>query len=243
MSDSKELVQRGVMAAAERYSDAIVLRAAVAAIPTFGGPIDAVLSTLVSRAQTARIFALLDALTTEVARIGAAQLKAEFFESEEWVNAVVEAFTAASKTRGNDLIQTYARILLGSGLTDTFDMPEASSLIAVLAELSPIEVAVARVIVDMPGNVYHDDLRQERRNVTDASWDYVMKNIPSAAKPNLTFHLKRLERSGLISEITGGYGGSVGRYEPTSTLARIAVYLRVPNDDKAAPPTSIRSQL
>ena len=243
MSNARDIMVRGLDRAAERYSDSIATRGLITAIPWVGGPIDAVFTTLASRAQAERIQALLTSISKEVDRLSEASVSKADFESEEWVDTVVAAFNASAQTRDREQIRLYAKLLVGSAIEHEAELPEMSTLIAVLAELSPLELALARVIADMPGSIRYDAQQQARREVTDSSWQFVIDNMPVAAKPNFLFHMKRLERVGLVSELTGGFGGTVGRFEPTPTLWRIVHFLREEKGTADVRPDSIRSQL
>jgi hypothetical protein len=226
MSDTKAVMRQSVSQAAERYSDSVTLRAGIALIPVVGGPIDAIVTTLASRAQAQRAAVLIDALKAEASSLRDVMISKEYLESEEWLDAVVAAFEAAARTRDREQIGIYARILIGAAQVDSKDLPDPRALLHVLSELAPVEIAIARLIADMPGSIRYDEQQQARREVTEHAWSGVLAAIPAAAKANLVFHLKRLERAGLISELTGAFGGSGGRHEPTPTLWRIIKFLR-----------------
>ena len=225
MTELEALVSAGLAKASERYTSFALLRAGVAAIPLVGSAIDAVLTTWGADVQAMRIQALIDALEEEIDRLNEQTVSKEYLTSVEWGDGVLKAFEATARTSDEERIRIYARILLGAGTEAVPDVPPPASLIATLSELTPSEVHLARLFAEMPGSIRYDDLKQARRVVTPDAWASLVEKCPAALRPNFLFHLKRLERSGLISEITGTYGGG-GMYEPTPTLWRILGYLR-----------------
>lgn len=226
MADTKDLVLKRTMAAVDSYSESVPARLALSLVPTIGPFLDLALSTLGTNVFQARVKAFADAVKEEIGSVREDMLRKDFLESEEWVSVVHRAIDASARTSSREMITHYAALLVNAATHEEPASPPPDLLISTLAELSPIEVSLARVIWSDGKSINYDEGQPPYRvHVAPGSWEKVSQQFPDAARPNLIFHLKRLERSGLISEITGTYGGAT-MYGPTPTLGRIIRALR-----------------
>lgn len=209
---------------AEWYSSRPAIRALVVAIPSLGGAIDVALSTDAARTVEKRLTRFMEVLSEECDTLDEEKLDKTFVGSDDWTDAVLGTFQAATRAGSEEKLRIYARILIGAATNPDPKTPEPSALVAALEDLSGIEITLARHFAQMGGSIRSDEMGQYRRVVDANHWQRFLKGIPEEAKPNWLFHVKRLERSGLISEVTGTLGGP-GMYEPTPTLWRILSYL------------------
>lgn len=208
--------------AAAIYSSKGWLRAIVAAVPFVGGSIDALVTSRGTELAQQRVTALLDDLRAGLQRVTEAKVDQSFISSEAWDDLVMRAFRTAADTRDRDKIRFLAAVLTGSVTLDDGAGLDAESLLGVIADLSPADLAFARALyARMTGPRSAEESVMGEIvywGVRTGSWEWV----PSAAGNDIVFRLKRLERVGLIEEITGAffdYGG--GAYRLTPTFARL----------------------
>jgi hypothetical protein len=192
MTDSKSLVKQSIETAAERYSDNVALRAAITAIPWAGSPFDAIFTTLAARAANQRIATLISSLQEQFASVREEAVNKRYLESEAYMDAVLRAFEVSARTREAEKIRLYARILVGAACDETPGAPPPEALLSTLAELSPNEIVLARLIGNMPGSIRidTDKARQPHRIVTQPAWEQVLEQVPTGTRANLMFHLK-----------------------------------------------------
>ena len=213
MNNTKTIVLHSLNAAAERYSSNTLLRASVTLVPWVGGSLDAILTTRASEIAYLRINNFIDDLRVEFAELSEEAIDRSFLESEEWLATVTKAFEVASREKNREMITQYAHMLCAAATGPIADAPDPATLLAVISELTIHEIILARLLSNLPAAPH--------------SWDKFLAQVPEAIAKNIVFHLKRLERTGLITEVTGSYVGyRGGHYEPTPTLIRIMAYLR-----------------
>ena len=228
MTDDKGAAPAGALdRAVEAYSARGWLRAAVAMVPYLGSAIDALITTRGAALTQRRIETLLEELRVAAEHLDDKKVNRDFLASEEFDDLMMRAFRSASETRDRDKIRLYAAILIGAASAELADV-DPESILAAIAELSPLEITVARELyrqqhgqlsLDASGPDRDLELSEVNERAKDARW-------PARAVPNLSYHLKRIERTGLIAEITGTYWDYTGgAYRTTSTFRRLMRYL------------------
>ena len=101
--------------------------------------------------------------------------------------------------------------MAGAVSLDRSHFLEPESVLPVLAELSPGDLAV---LTDVWDRGMH---RAKAYTYKDASPD-----LPAWVSGNLVFHLLRLQRAGLVKEATGTFlDYSSGNYSPTPTMHKL----------------------
>jgi len=196
--------------AGERYSENVALRAAVNLIPYVGGSLDVL---FVSKGQSLiqkRVMKLLDDLKVEMSKLDDQAVNKAYLESEEWFDLVTRALEASAKTRDGEKIKLYAKLLSSTVSTQPDPHYSPEDYLAILSELTPREIHVARVLYDQqndrPGEKEHELEWAQRKG-----WDRLAAQA-DVTKEELQFSLLRLQRAGLAKEITGAiynYGGGV----------------------------------
>lgn len=220
--------------AAAIYEQTGWLRAAVALVPSLGSSIDAIITTRAQNLARQRIEAFLSELQAASSRLDAEKLDRAYLESEEWSDLVLRAFRAAADTRDREKSQLYAALLADAATTDRIPEIDYEAALSSIAELSVQEVALARAIFDKqvgePGDAFLEapaGVPGGLAWVKQHGWDEIDLWAPSGTRENLTFHLKRIERTGLIAEITGAYFDYAGgAYGITATFRKIMATLR-----------------
>ena len=214
--------------AVEIYSERGWLRAAVQLIPYVGGAIDALVATRAERLTRERIESLLDELKGAAEQLDEEKIDRDFVGSEEWDDLVLRAFRAAADSGDREKHRLVAAILMGAATKDGLREMDGHAVLAAISELSPLELRVARAVYDLaqapllPDETELNELQLANRR----NWELPETWAPEAALPNLSFHLKRVERTGLIEELTGSYVGYQGGvYVPTRTFRRLVEFL------------------
>jgi DNA-binding MarR family transcriptional regulator len=147
-----------------------------------------------------------------------------FLESEEWFDLVVKTFDSAARTRDSEKISLYSRIIRNSVIQSNRKTHDPEEYLMVLSELTPREVKLAKAI-------YAQQKDGQKENENELLWVYGKgwKNLAAEAGldgNDLVFLLKRLERTGLIKEITGTYlDYEGGVYVITEVFRKLMNYL------------------
>jgi len=197
-----------------RVADSPKLQVALQSIPIIGSGISTFFSAHGQRLTQERLLALCEALRADVNRVGSDKLDRSFFGSEEGVGLFSRVARAAAEERDSEKVRLYAALLVGSAVRDRPGAaPEPEALLGALIELTPIEVRLLRLIA--------------MATAGGAAWPAPGMEIPSEVGQDHAFHLKRIERTGLIAEVpTYDRTQQSGRYEPTPTLGRLMDLLR-----------------
>ena len=221
----KEKISEKIDQAALAYCENTGLRAAVNAIPYIGGSLDVLFSSKGQQIFQKRILLLLKSLRQDMASLKESSVDQAFLESEEWFDLVVRAMECTVRTRDSRKIELYSRLLCSSVMETERYPHNPEDYLAVLAELTPREVELAWVI-------YQQQSDRPAKNANplgwarQKGWDHVAADA-GLDEADAVFLLKRLERSGLISEVTGAYFGYQGGvYVITETFRQLMDFLQ-----------------
>ncbi len=210
------------------YSKKTVLRAVVNAIPWVGGSLDVVLSSGGQRIIEERIKRLFEQLGADMEKLKEDSIEKSFIETEEFFDLLRKVIESSTKTREQQKIELYSRILRNSLLKDTQGKEMAEDYLSALTELSVKEVCLAKTIYEMQeGGLL--DKEHELQMALRTGWNTLSDKL-SIHKGELDFFLKRLERTGLIKEITGAYFDYEGGvYVITQTFREMMRFLNKGN--------------
>lgn len=207
------------------YGELNSLRAAISSIPILGSYLDLTLSMPGQKYAEERLEYLINQLRIEMDQIKEAVIDNTFLQTEEGYDLITKTFVAASKTRQREKLKLFAKVLRGAYTTKvTVHDPEL--YIKIIDELSERELAVAflfyKVKLEWKINPPKDGYKGEL--LKDPVW--FSTNYPIYSKDELEFTLPRLEKTGLIKELTGSYTGNLGSfYNPTPLLAHLMEYI------------------
>jgi DNA-binding ferritin-like protein (Dps family) len=210
--------------AAQAYSNNTILRAAVNIIPYIGGSLDVLISSKGYKVVQKRIESLLEQLQRDMSSVKENMIDHTFLESEEWFDLVLKALESAARTRDSEKIRMYSKILRNSVIQDKHKTHSPEDYLMVLAELTPREVQLAKVI-------YIQQKEGPGENENELHWasSKGWKNLAVESHlegEDLPFLLKRLERCGLIREITGTYLDYTGGvYAITDVFRKMMRYI------------------
>jgi hypothetical protein len=186
--------------ASEYYSKNTALRAVVNLIPAIGSSLDIIFASKGQEITQRRVYNFFDVLKEEL--------------------------EATVRTRNTAKIELYTKVL--SGAIKTHDRSEFSpeDYLATLIELTPREIEVLLAIYQQQGN---DEPREDENILKFAwrkGWKTLHRKLPSLSEEDLPFIFLRIQRSGLIREVTGAFlGYQGGTYVITPALRKMMRYL------------------
>lgn len=226
-NDFSEKIIKKSEKAIEEYSEMSALRSAINGIPLIGGPIDVFLSSEGQKIVNNRLKVLIDCLKFEIKQIDETKINDDFLESEEFFDLVVATFEKASKERNKKKISIYAKIMKQTLFTE--NVSDSIEYMNILSEISLEQFIVISIIYEQQIQNSNENFESPLKFVKASGWDKLPEIVSNKGinKDDLSFILKRLERTGLITEIVGmyfGYNGEV--YMITPTLRRIMTLLQ-----------------
>ncbi len=217
-------VAKSLDKASLRYSDNIALRATINLIPTIGGSLDVIFSSRGQALAAQRLTQFIDDLRTEMRLLETRVVDKDYLESEQWVDLVMRAMEAAARTRDREKIRLYAKILKGAVSNRNLREFSPEEYLTILSEMTPLEIQVATSIYRQ-----QSDRPQEGENeltwAQRKEWDKIPERV-SVSHDDMPFILIRLERTGLIKEITGAFWGYEGGvYVVTEAFRKMMQFL------------------
>ena len=194
------------------YSKNLTLRAAVSLIPYAGGAIEVLLSGGATRIQNQRVEIALKALKNEMDKANDEQVNKEYFSSEEFYDDFNLFLEKALKTKSQQKIMSYARILKSKSIEKIKSM-DLTQLINSIADLSENELIILQ-------KMYHYTIDKEKialKNngapmATDFNATLVRNLVDERCQLSIDYDyiLIRLEKQGFVKEDVGTYAGYSG---------------------------------
>lgn len=177
------------------YADDPIFRAvlgfakAVPSVNLIVAPVDEAIVALVRRRDMMKLKILVDEVRKTVGK-----LPQDLAQDEDFIHCCVEAFEAVRRTRTDEKIRLFARLLANGATGDNRgDIEEYEELLLILKELTVLElrilIAGERVARGGPFNL---PWRRETQNVLDTQKEFGISNLEA---PALLF---RLQGKGLL---------------------------------------------
>jgi len=205
------------------YNDMSALRAAISAIPFIGTFLDLTISLPGQKFAEERLEYLISQLQEEIANVKDAIVDNTFLKTEEGYDLIQRTFIAGAKTRQKEKLQLFAKILRGAYLQQQSNHnPEL--YVSIVDELSARELEALFLLyreketwkLNTP-----KDTTNNGRMLSDAEWfSHHYRQFP---KGELEYIFPRLERTGLIKEVTGSYMGLVGGTYNSTPLCNLFI--------------------
>ncbi len=210
------------------YSDSSALRICISGIPAIGPIIDTLLSTKGQAIGYNRLLEFYNELNKEIQSIDEKIIDLEYVNSEEFYDLLMKLSESSIKTRSSEKKKLYAQILKNSCINSDIKMnPEY--FIDIITELSIEEFLVGKKLFELKNSGDYTKLIQDNydgKNMMKTS-DVLALTDVIIDKEDLDFILLRLQKVGLIKEVTGSYMGNTGgSYELTKTFAKIMTILK-----------------
>lgn len=239
------VIEKGIVS----YSNATWLRTTVVgvagaigivfpAIPAVVGAVDVAITTKAQKIAERRLNELCQSWENEMKQIPVGLIDRNYVESEEFFDLIFKAWEAAKRTRHDEKIHLYAKVLTQSVPLQDRSEHSPEDYLSILSELSLNELKVARALYhQQKESALSDESVFQWLNRIDAietgkmvfgmgqkerliNQDSVLSSI------DLEFCLLRLQSSGLLRELTGtftDYAGGI--FIITEGLRKLMEYL------------------
>ncbi len=222
-------IKNALEKAAEIYSQSALLRAEICGIPFIGSSIDAFFGTRGQNIIQRRIFHFINKLKSEIAKLEEKKVDKEYIISEEFFDLMFRAFEYTGRTRDDSKIELYAKILRGAVNIDNRNEYDPEEYLEVIKELTPFELKVAKAIFEQQASKDWTDAEISTMGevgwARSKGWDK-LSDTCEVSQEELRFLLIRIERTGLIKEITGSYYDySGGVYVITDMFRKIMKFI------------------
>lgn len=210
--------------AIEKYSENALLRTSISSIPFIGSPFDVFLATKAQKIVNDRIMNLFNELIEEMGTLEDRMVDKDYINSEEFIELFTKTIETAAKTRSKEKIKLYAKLLKGAIKFQDRKKYSSEEYLQVLSELTMKELEVAKAI-------YKQQRKEKRKDENElqwalrCGWEKLKKDCPLIPKEDFQFILLRLEKSGLIKELSTGWLGEGGIFVITDVYRKIMEYL------------------
>jgi len=219
-------ISRGTERASELYGDNTAMRAMVASVPFIGGGLDVIFTVDGQRAFKKRVQTLIEDMKTRIEQHDEEAINKEYLESEEFIDLVIKAFDSATRTRDEEKIRWYARVLTESTVRNKQEKYLPEEYLNVLASLTPKQVEVAWAMYEVQ--------REPREGAHPEGWEGWSKEREevrrklSLEESQLIFMLKSLVAVGLVAEILRNKPGTIAiEYSITPSFKEMMNFLDV----------------
>ena len=206
--------------AVEIYSNQVVIRSAIVAIPFVGSSIDTLLNGRASKIQTERILNAVNKLKDELEKVEDSKIDKLYLESEEFYDDIISYFNNITKERSELKVGYYSKILK-ERLEGSIVEIGTRQIYEALSNLSEDEVIILR-------EIYEYTIKKEgtmpKEEKGKKQFDVNSKILKGITNFDLDFDylLIRLEKEGFIKERTGTYlDYSGGDYYITSLTRKL----------------------
>lgn len=203
-----------------------VVRAAISAVPYLGTYLDLTLAMPGQKFVEERLEYLINQLHKEIEEVKDVVMDNAFFQTEEGFDLITKTFQAAAKTRQREKLKLFAKVLRGA-YTYKATSHDPELYVRIVDDLRERELDVVfvlyRVKTEMKTNPSYN--AYDGKAVSDA--ELLSKEYFKYSKEELEFILPRIEKTGLIKEVTGSYMGLVGgTYQPTSLCSMFISFVQ-----------------
>jgi hypothetical protein len=196
-------------------------------ITAVGPIIDTLLSTKGQTIAYNRLLEFYNELRKEIQSIDEKIIDLEYVNSEDFYDLLMKLSESSIKTKSNEKKKLYARILKNSCIISEIKTnPEY--FIDIITEISLEEFLVAKKLFELKNSGDYDKLINDHydgKNMMTTSDVLALTDI-TIDKDDIDFILLRLQKVGLIKELTGSYMGNTGgSYNLTKTFTKIMAIL------------------
>jgi hypothetical protein len=206
------------------YNGSSSLRFVISSIPYIGGIIDTILTTNAQEISSRRLNDFFNQLSNRMTEVEEKLIDLEFIKSEEFYDLLFKIIESSQRTRIDEKRKLYSQILCNACKINKEDVnPEF--YINVINELTIEELIVAKKLYELKVSGEYKNIVSKNHTAGDGSMGTAQVLTYTELEINheeLPFILLRLQKAGLIKEITGTYMGySGGGYELTETFKKL----------------------
>lgn len=210
----------------ESYSEHFLLRAGVNLIPCIGGALDIFVAGRGEKIAKKRIENFIEELKIELKDFNEKKLDKEYLESECFFDLIINTFKKVVINRTKEKTKLFAKIIKNSISNESQkNHDEPFIYLDTISELSEQEMILANKIYIMQKDKPDSNLN-ELEWATKKGWGNLPTSCPQIMEEDIPFLLKRIEKTGLIKEITGVYlDYNGGIYIITETFRKLMNFI------------------
>lgn len=203
----------------KRYSDNLLLRTAIQALPYVGGPIDTLLSGKASKIQQARIECFLDETNKKLQTIEKEKIDYEFIESEEFFSIFQNLLEKVIRTYEKEKIEIFSNIFVNSIVKENSKTYYKEGFIDMVFNLSALHIKILRFF-------YHRHNVLRSLGIEYTSVDEISKELGLGNNIQAEKFCNDLMRYGLIYDWgVGRYNYVRGRYSMTPYASHFVKFI------------------
>jgi hypothetical protein len=201
-------IGRALQKGLDNYLNNVELRNAINQIPSIGNILDYILVNLGQGFQQRRLMQTIQDLHEEMTQINEAMIDKPFLTTEEFYDILRKTIESCLRTRHNNKIRLYCKILAGSVIVDNrTERNSVQDFLSFISELSPTDLKVGMEIYKQQKNMpekfdVESDENTELKFIVNNGWHNI-RNICGLVEADLNISLYKLLRAGLIKEIVG----------------------------------------
>jgi|AntAceMinimDraft_9_1070365.scaffolds.fasta_scaffold122079_1 hypothetical protein len=206
--------------AIEKYSEKILLRSAISAIPYIGNSIDIILSSRGATIIQNRILAYIEALKNQLNDLSSENVFKDYLNSEDFFDLIVKSFDIASKTSGENKIKLLSSIVKHSIKKPSNKINE--DLLYIIENLNENDIVYMLFLNDNIPNPPKEKIR-----VSGLKARELHKVYPDESEDVHLFNLMKLEKLGLLHRNPSVVTEMEGiPYNPTKYFEVLLQYLK-----------------
>lgn len=222
-------LQAALLKAREKYSDLIVLRAAVQAVPYIGGPIDTLLAGGIGRIQIRRVEDFVAALDKRMNRVEGVSAN---LEDEAFADLLASTLEKVTRARSRIKRARYAAIITNQMVrADPWEEPETA--VRLLADLEDIHLDVLRISLQPSPSRPEAGNRRLVDLLSPGSQDergglHLLEELPDYSAAALRGACAELTARGLLLDAGAGMWGVMLFFSPTELAVWFTEWLSEP---------------
>lgn len=133
-------IEKRIEKISQAYSQNLVARAFVNAIPYIGSSLDLVFSEKWNKISNIRTQMFFDFIKDELEKIDEAKINQSFIESDDFADLTVKCLELSSRSRKQEKIKMIAKILTNAIITGKFDIEEFEEIKYIIDQISLREI-------------------------------------------------------------------------------------------------------
>jgi len=254
MSNSQNPELKGIEKGVVFYANASWLRTTIVgaagavgilapAIPAIVGAVDVALTIKAQKIAERRLNVLCQSWEQEIQSVPKDLVDKDYIESEEFFDLIFQAWESTKRTRHDEKICLYAKLLVGTVPFQNRQDHFPEDYMTVLTELSVKEISLAQALFKQQrerpkpdenemqwlkriGATEKREAKGQRLKDGHGQWRKLLLDCSKVNEEDIEFVLLRLQRSGLLTELSGTYlGYSGGVYVINDTFRKMMHYI------------------